>query len=162
MAELQDTKVIREFMEAFGQDTKTVPTTDVPEDVRLLRARLVIEEAFELAAALGVKVSLSEDEEPRVVGPKDVNVVVDEEAEIDLVETADAFADIIVVTKGGAISMGVPVDDILIDEVGPSNMAKLGPDGKPILREGDNKILKPAGWEAPDIPRALRKAGWEG
>lgn len=162
MAELKDTAVIREFMEAFGQETLDVPTKDVPEDVRLLRARLVLEEAFELAEALGVKVSLSDDEEPQRVAPKSVRVEIDESQEVDLVETADALADIIVVTKGGALAFGVPIDDILVDEVGPSNMAKMGPDGKPIRRESDGKVLKPEGWEPPNIRRALRKAGWDG
>lgn len=161
MAELQDTAVIREFMEAFGQKVHTIPTEDVPDEVRLLRGRLVLEEAFELAAALGLKVSLSEDTDPVVVDPKKMTVELDEDAEMDMVETADAVADIVVVTKGTALALGIPVDAILLEEVGPSNMAKLGPDGKPILREGDNKVLKPEGWQPPNIPRVLEKAGWD-
>lgn len=35
-------------------------------------------------------------------------------------------------------------------EIMDTNMAKLGPDGKPIYRE-DGKILKPDGWKKPDI-----------
>jgi hypothetical protein len=29
-------------------------------------------------------------------------------------------------------------------------MAKLGADGKPIIRESDGKIMKPEGWEPPE------------
>lgn len=31
-----------------------------------------------------------------------------------------------------------------------SNMNKLGPDGKPIIRESDGKIMKPKGWIPPE------------
>ena len=41
-----------------------------------------------------------------------------------------------------------------------SNMAKLGPDGKPIYRE-DGKILKPEGWQPPDIGAVLDAHGVE-
>ena len=34
--------------------------------------------------------------------------------------------------------------------VNNANMAKLFPDGKPRFREGDGKILKPEGWQAPE------------
>lgn len=157
MSELQDTKTIREFMEAFGQDTRTVPLDQPSQELRLLRGRLVLEEAFELAAALGLKISTNPLLEPEQVDPKKVQVEIDENLEYDQLETADALADIVVVTKGSALALGVPVDAIIVDEVGPANMAKLNPEtGKPILRE-DGKILKPEGWEPPNIARALDK-----
>lgn len=38
----------------------------------------------------------------------------------------------------------------MFDIVYNSNMAKLGADGKPILRESDGKIMKPEGWMPPE------------
>jgi predicted HAD superfamily Cof-like phosphohydrolase len=38
----------------------------------------------------------------------------------------------------------------LFDIVQAANMAKLGPDGKPIIRPEDGKIMKPEGWEPPE------------
>ena len=38
----------------------------------------------------------------------------------------------------------------LFDIVQGANMAKLGADGKPIIRESDGKIMKPEGWMPPE------------
>jgi len=71
----------------------------------------------------------------------------------DLVEIADALADIIYIACGTAVSYGIPLDDIF-EEVHASNMAKLV-DGK-VIRRADGKIQKPEGWEPPDIERILK------
>ena len=73
----------------------------------------------------------------------------------DLVEVADALADMIYIICGTAVSYGIPLDDIF-EEVHASNMAKLV-DGK-VIRRADGKIQKPEGWEPPDIERILRDA----
>jgi predicted HAD superfamily Cof-like phosphohydrolase len=75
------------------------------------------------------------------------------EADDDIVEVADALADIIYIACGTAVAYGIPLD-MVFAEVHRSNMDKLGPDGKPIYRE-DGKVLKPAGWQPPDILKAL-------
>jgi predicted HAD superfamily Cof-like phosphohydrolase len=74
------------------------------------------------------------------------------ESENDLVEIADALADIIYVALGTAVAYGIPLDTIF-DEVHRSNMAKLV-DGK-VIRRADGKIQKPEGWTAPDIKSIL-------
>ena len=73
----------------------------------------------------------------------------------DLVEVADALADMIYIICGTAVSYGIPLDDIF-EEVHASNMAKLV-DGK-VIRRADGKIQKPEGWEPPNIERILRDA----
>ena len=70
----------------------------------------------------------------------------------DLVEIADALADLIYIACGTAVSYGIPLD-VVFDEVHRSNMAKLV-NGKPIYRE-DGKVLKPEGWTPPDIERII-------
>lgn len=71
-----------------------------------------------------------------------------------LPETADAIADLIYVLIGTAHEFGIPLDQVW-DAVQASNMAKEGG----ATRE-DGKILKPRGWEAPDIAGILRAHGW--
>lgn len=71
----------------------------------------------------------------------------------NLVEAADALADILYVTYGAMVEHGFPADE-LFAEVQRSNMSKLGADGKPILRE-DGKILKGPNFFVPDIQRVL-------
>ena len=62
------------------------------------------------------------------------------EEEDDMVEVADALADMIYIAIGTAVSYGIPIDEIF-NEVHASNMSKLDEDGNPIYRE-DGKILK--------------------
>ena len=73
----------------------------------------------------------------------------------DLVEIADALADIIYIACGTAVSYGIPLD-VIFEEVHASNMAKLV-DGK-VLRRSDGKIQKPEGWAPPDIEKILKES----
>lgn len=72
----------------------------------------------------------------------------------DVVEVADALADIIYVAVGTALEYGIPLDKVW-DEVQRTNMAKIDPTNGKVRRREDGKILKPKGWTAPDIKRAL-------
>ncbi len=75
-------------------------------------------------------------------------------AENDLVEVADAYADIIYILLGSAlVHIGKERFIKVWDEVQRSNMAKCT-DGKLVVRE-DGKVLKPEGWTPPDIAAIL-------
>ena len=118
---------VRDFHQAFGQRIGEKP--ELPDiEERKLRIKLLDEEVFEYT---------------------------DAEYADDLVEIADALADIIYIACGTAVSYGIPLDDVFA-EVHRSNMAKLV-DGKVIRRE-DGKVQKPEGWTAPDIRSVLDKA----
>lgn len=98
---------------------------------------------------LAFRLDLIEDE------VRELQVAVDKR---DTVEVADALADIIYLCYGMGIECGFPMHEI-VDEVHYSNMAKLGPDGKPILR-ADGKVIKPEGWEPPNIKEILETRGY--
>ena len=72
----------------------------------------------------------------------------------DIVEIADALADIIYIACGTAVSYGIPLDKIW-ETVHNSNMAKLV-DGKVLLR-ADGKIQKPEGWQPPNIEKIIKE-----
>lgn len=74
----------------------------------------------------------------------------------DVVEVADALADLIYVTVGLGITYGIPLEEVFA-EVQRTNMAKF-PGGKVIRRE-DGKVLKPEGWKSPDIVGILERNG---
>lgn len=74
--------------------------------------------------------------------------------ECDVVEELDAIIDLLVVIIGYGLSRGFPMVEAW-DEVLRSNMAKIDPVAGTVLRRADGKILKPAGWTAPDIQRIL-------
>jgi predicted HAD superfamily Cof-like phosphohydrolase len=86
---------------------------------------------------------------------EEFNELCDAEEANDLVEIADALADIIYIACGTAVSYGIPLDKVF-EEVHRSNMAKLV-DGK-VLRREDGKVQKPEGWTPPDIEGVLKKS----
>lgn len=72
----------------------------------------------------------------------------------DLVEVLDALADIGYILAGTVINHGMQhIYDDAFNEVHRSNMAKLV-DGK-VLRREDGKVLKPEGWQPPQLAQFL-------
>lgn len=72
----------------------------------------------------------------------------------DLEGVADGLADLIYVAVGMAVEFGIPLDRVW-DEVQRANMAKVDPATGKVRRREDGKILKPEGWQAPDIAKAV-------
>jgi len=91
----------------------------------------------------------------KILLQEEFNEYLSAESDNDLVEVADALADIIYIACGTAVSYGIPLDKVF-EEVHRSNMAKLV-DGKPLKRE-DGKVIKPEGWTPPDIAGVLNKS----
>jgi len=119
-------QAVTEFHQVYGLPVRDVPDTRVPE--KQLRIDLIAEEFEELQEALAAD---------------------------DVVETADALADLLYVVMGAALTFGVPIDEV-VDEVHRSNLSKLGEDGQPIRRE-DGKILKGPDFFTPDIAGVLER-----
>lgn len=90
---------------------------------------------------------------------EELDELVDACAAGDIVEIADALADLEYVVLGAGHTFGLP-SQAVFDEVHRSNMAKVGPGGKVIKRE-DGKILKPAHWTPPDVAGVLAKHGYD-
>jgi predicted HAD superfamily Cof-like phosphohydrolase len=65
-----------------------------------------------------------------------------------LVDQVDALTDIRYLTDGTSVEIGVDPYPC-IEIVHAANMAKLGPDGKPII-DAQGKVRKPANWEPPE------------
>ena len=80
-----------------------------------------------------------------------------DENERDLVETADALADLVYVVYGMALETGIDLPAVLA-EVQRSNMSKLGADGRPLYR-ADGKVLKGPGFFRPDVSGVLARGG---
>ena len=115
-----------EFNEAFEIPKLDTPGLS-PEDMIELRIKLLREEVEEYAEAARAG---------------------------DMVEVLDALADIGYILAGTIINHGMQhIYDDAFNEVHRSNMAKLV-DGKVIRRE-DGKVLKPEGWQAPQLAQFL-------
>jgi len=68
----------------------------------------------------------------------------------------DAMIDILVVTIGAIHSMGADPEGAW-NEVMRSNLAKIDPDSGTVLKREDGKVLKPAGWTAPELSPFLNE-----
>lgn len=117
---------VQHFHEKYGCLTKYRPTMPNAK-VLLLRARLIIEEAAEFMAAASNK---------------------------DMVGMCDALADLLYVTYGTAVVMGVDMEAIS-EEVQSSNMTKDGGG-----EDSGGKIMKGPKFKPPNIEQILEEQGW--
>jgi predicted HAD superfamily Cof-like phosphohydrolase len=141
-----------EFSEAFGYTANSSPT--IPgDDVVRLRARVIIEEAFEALESM-----FDTDWQARLATIKDTAKEMCAKAgvDVDAVALADALGDTDYVVEGTRLAFGIDGTPVAA-EIHRSNMAKVGG-----VKDKHGKIQKPAGWTPPDIGGELRKQGWKG
>lgn len=134
-----------EFHKAM--DIPVLDRPQVPADERVrLRAALVVEEVLELLeACFHAPASLEE-------AKRDLHGIIrTSKIEVDLIEVADALADIIYVAEGMNLEFGINGKEVF-DEVHRSNMAKAGGGKHP-----NGKIKKPDGWTPPDVAGVLKR-----
>lgn len=117
---------VLEFHRIYGVEIRQTPVTSIPENLHILRLGLHEEEHGELVDAFN---------------------------QDNIVEVADALADLVYIAYGTAISLGINLDKV-IEEVHRSNMSKLNTDGRPIYRE-DGKVLKGPNYTPPEIRKVL-------
>ena len=112
-----------------------------------MRMSLIAEEFAELMGAVyGPRARA-------IIEAATVEAVAADEGEHDVIEAADALADLVYVVYGMAIESGMNLDSVLA-EVQASNLSKLMPDGSVKLRE-DGKVLKGPNFFQPNIARGL-------
>jgi len=131
---------VREFMRAGDQQVLPYPG-DPGERVRLLAAKLLMEETLETVKALGVQ----------VVPCKENIFSLQVGGEFDLVETADGACDTIFVAYWAMNACGI-ADYLPMLEVCDSNDRKFGPGS---YKDENGKVRKPAGWVGPEIKKAI-------
>lgn len=127
------------------------------EERRILRAKLILEEAIETIEALGIDIWI----EPYYDEPMDVemkNIVFEPSTtrKPDIEEIIDGCCDIIYVTTGTLIEMGVP-DKPFQEEIDENNLSKFD-DGW--YKREDGKIMKSPNWKPPKIKELLEEYGW--
>ena len=92
-----------------------------------------------------------------------VNLIDEENSELkeainncDSVEVLDALTDILVVTIGAIHSMGADAEGAW-KEVMRTNFAKIDKDTGKVRKREDGKVLKPLGWEPPNLKEFVEK-----
>ena len=173
--------LVTEFHQVYGAPIRSIDEPTVDFDRVHMRYALIAEEFAELTEAIyGSQARrLIEDRVSLVQNYSDHN-------NRDVIEAADALADMVYVIYGMALESGIPLDDIL-QEVQRSNLSKLPPcpacsgkgyadfdtgyfyhqlaecpacngsgAGEP-LRRADGKILKGPNFSEPNIKKILFK-----
>lgn len=76
--------------------------------------------------------------------------------DIDKIEQLDALIDILVVTVGAIHSLGADGEGAW-KEVMKTNFAKIDKDTGKVRKREDGKVLKPVGWQSPELKQFLTK-----
>lgn len=121
-----------EFMKACGQTTGQFNSDQI-----VLYMRLIGEEVSETADAI---IQILSSAPPPTVA--------------QLAAAADGALDVIVVAVGLLHSLGVDPPP-LWDEVVRSNLAKADPVTGRVRKRVDGKVLKPAGWQPPQLEQLI-------
>lgn len=153
-----DQDVVREFHKAFNRPIRNIPDVGFPHE-RVLRVRLILEEALEFAKACGVRVSHGVGNS--ALNMQDLWIGPDipwQDRGADITQMAHELADLSYVVNGSAVQFGIPLRSCM-DVIHDANMRKLGPDGKPIL-DAHGKVKKPDGWEPANVSHVLEDAGY--
>jgi phosphoribosyl-ATP pyrophosphohydrolase len=123
-------QAVREWLLEAGLPVHDHPTLDVAPDAREMACALIEEEAAEFRAAVEAS---------------------------DLVEIADAVADLIWVTLEAAVTFGIPIEPVFA-EVRRSNLTKVRTDQVAVNAAG--KIVKGPGFSPPDLLPILEAHGY--
>lgn len=156
---------VHKFHTAFGHPVGQKPTP-IPVDVAIKRAIWSAEELVEFLHAtvggneaefliaieklnLGISAAVAKSQSEGEYTNKSPEEIVTRQA--------DALVDELYFNQGSFVVAGVDPQP-LFDIVQEANMAKLGADGKPIIRPSDGKIMKPEGWEKNWAPEPKLRA----
>lgn len=140
-------EMVTEFHRALDFPVRATPTVPSDDEVRL-RARLIVEEAFEVLDAMYPGINWG-----RFLGV--VRHIVDSATiGVNLPALAHELADLHYVVSGTAVQFGIDEGAVLA-EVHRANLTKAG-GGK----DANGKALKSANFRPADIAAVLRKQGW--
>lgn len=153
-------QLVAAFNKLAGSEVSN--TIQIPDaGTRILRAKLILEEALEAVEALGVTAVLSEGEDPTAtINIKSLSFEDLGTDKVDVVGLAKECCDVRVVTTGTLVAFGIPDTYTLQNFVDTNNILKFRKDKDGYKRE-DGKWVKPSDHPKPRIAEFLAMYGWK-
>ena len=142
-------ELVQEFHRTYSVPIHSFDDPTLSYERLGLRVSLIAEEFAELMGAVYGKRARA------IIEAATAEAVAADDGERDVIEAADALADLVYVIYGMALETGIDLASVLA-EVQRSNMSKLGADGKPVYRE-DGKVLKGPDYFPPNVEAVLRR-----
>lgn len=150
-----DSEKVMDFTTGTGYPVPLVPESMSHEEVQFI-CKMIIDEMLELYATVQEPKLAKQEMIDMITVAKDIPKT-KFESNIDLIaEQADAFVDIYYYMQNAATKKCVNLSRIF-DIVHDANMNKRDVETGKFLKRQDGKIIKPEGWQPPDINDEIKK-----
>ena len=158
---------VREFTLGAGQACPDRPEVMDAKEVNFI-SKMILDEVMELMATVYPPAQAKEALKQMIDDSKDISMIPykdDESGRIaKIADQADALVDIEYYMLNCACKKGVNLSS-LFGVVHAANMAKKDPSTGKFLKRDDGKIIKPAGWQPPnieaEIERQVQMGAWK-
>ncbi len=152
---MSDYELVKQFTKESGANITKLPTSMSKDEVIFL-IKMVLDETIELASTV---MNHNETISNILKILSDIKVLPKLDSEIESIiisEQADALVDIYYYMLNAAAKKNIDISSIfkLVHE---SNMKKKDPKTNTFLKREDGKIIKPNGWNPPDIHSEILK-----
>ena len=145
-----------EFTLAAGQNVPEKPERMDKEEVYFL-TKMIIDELLEFCATVDKSDRVKLNMIKMITEAKSVSLPFPAMNTHEIIaEQADALVDIMYYSGNAAAKKGVNLNSVL-DVVHQANMNKKDPESGRFMKRPDGKIIKPDGWNPPDITAEIER-----
>lgn len=144
------------FHEQFGLPSANNEASPQQVDTELLlfRIKFMFEELFEFLEAVGVRIHFDDSGQMELITVGKKN--------IDHAQSFDSLLDLVYVAMGTAHVFGYPWQrGWMLVQLANMSKERAAKDGSNSKRESSFDVIKPEGWQPPDIGGLLRELGWD-
>ncbi len=151
---MSDAELVYEFTKESGIKVLNEPKIMTTEEVFFL-IKMMLDEIMELGATVSdpheIKLSMIK----MITDSKDIPKISGSDEEL-IAEQADALVDCYYYSLNAAAKNGINLSKVF-QIVHKANMNKRDPISNQFIKRKDGKIVKPPGWEAPDITSEIMR-----
>jgi len=155
-----ESELVREFTVESGSQCSDTPLPMSKNEVFFI-TKMILDEVMELMATVYEPLDAKNELHAIIESSKNIPMSKYSEDSNGVVakisEQADAFIDINYYILNAACKKGINLS-LLFKVVHEANMAKKDPEtGKFLKRQEDGKIIKPIGWQPPDLESEIKR-----